>query len=177
MVHIHVYYNYWGEPERAPHWSWQKSPACGIMVCIYVSMYLSIYLAIYVSFTLRFSHPGSQRICVRPEMFHVFWYMDDLCSHVWFKTACTQLNSKNNWSFSCLRWRLSMKTGRWKRRHMVEMDSAYWDSGAVAVQQLANALVWIKNDWWAYCTAVLWRSYRQRRNTELTTLPACYLWM
>ena len=33
------------------------------------------------------------------------------------------------------------------------------------------------DDWWAYCTAVLWHSYRRRHNTELTTVPACYLWM
>ena len=62
--------------------------------------------------------------------------------------------------------------GRWMCRHMVETDSAYWNGEAVAAWQLANAPLWIKNDQWAYCPTVLWRSYRQRL---ITYYSACML--
>ena len=47
--------------------------------------------------------------------------------------------------------------------------------GAVAAQQLTNMPVWIKNDQWAYCTAVLWRLCQQRCDTELTTVPVSFV--
>ena len=58
----------------------------------------------------------------------------------------------------------------WKQVHVVK---DLW-----AAQQLANAPVWTRNDWWACVTAqtaVLWHSYWHRCDTELTTVPAWYL--
>ena len=43
-----------------------------------------------------------------------------------------QLNSKDNWSYSLFDVKIIIheesKTGKWMRRHVVQMDSAYWDS-------------------------------------------------
>ena len=101
----------------------------------------------YVSFTPRLSHPGSRDLCTS-------W--NALCIPVYWRAHVRdlQLHSARTTglSCSCLPWRLSTKTGRCMRKQMVYTDSAYWDSGAVATQQFANALVWIKNNRWAYCT-------------------------
>ena len=91
-------------------------------------------------------------ICVRPVMLHAFWYIDVLMCVIYICMHWTE--QQGRLEALCLLWRLSMKTGRWMHRHMVYTDSAYWDSGAVAARQLGNMPVWIKNDWWAYCTAV-----------------------
>ena len=68
----------------------------------------SIYVSI-INFTPRLSHHGSRgHVC--PEMLHVFQYRRDHMRDL-------QLN---DWSYSCLPWRLSTKTGRWMHRHMVQ---------------------------------------------------------
>ena len=57
-------------------------------------------------------------IHLRPEMLCVF---------------TTEQQGRLQPATCCLPWRLiSMKTGRWIRRHNVKTDSAYWDSGAIA---------------------------------------------
>ena len=76
------------------------APARGIM--------LSIYLSIYVSFTPRLSHPGSRDLCMSWNAPYTSILM---CSRAWFTTACTQMN--NSRDYSCLPWRLSMKTTWW----------------------------------------------------------------
>ena len=69
-------------------------------------------------------------IRVRPEMLHVFRYIDVL--------TCVIYNSNDYWSSGAIRVfreRLSTKICRWMRRHIVQIDSAYWDNGAVAARQ------------------------------------------
>ena len=135
-------------------------PARGIMV------------SMSVSFTPHLLHPGSRDLCTPWNAPCIPVYR---CTHVRdLQLHALDWTARKTGGTHSLPWRLSTKTGRWMHRHMVYTDSAYWDSGAVAARQLANAPVWIKNDWWAYCTAVLWRSYRQSHETELTTVPACY---
>jgi len=97
-----------------------------------VSMYLSIYLSMSVSFTLCLLHPGSRDLCTPWNAPSILVYWRVLTCVIY---NCTPLNSNDNWSYSCLPWRLSTKTGRWMRRHIVQIDSAYWDSGAVAARQ------------------------------------------
>ena len=115
-------------------------PARGIMV------------SMYVSFTPCLSHPGSWDQCTPWNAPCILVYrrthMRDL------QLQALDWTARKTGGTHCLPWRLSMKTGRWMHRHMVYTDSAYWDSGAVATRQLANVLVWIKNDWWAYCNAI-----------------------
>ena len=65
-----------------------------------------------VSFTQR-CHTLVPKIRVCPEILRVFRYIVMLTCVIY---NCTQLE---DWSYSCLPWRLSMKTGRWMRRHMV----------------------------------------------------------
>ena len=117
-------------------------------------MYLSIYVCIIYP---AFVAPRFPRF-VYVLKFSVYW-------HAWFTT-------EQQWSYSCLPWRLSTKTGRWMRRHMVQTHhSAYWDSGAVAARQLAGHLCDESKttDELTVFTAVLWRLYWQRHDTKLTT--------
>ena len=94
-------------------------------------------------------------------------------SCAWFTTAYTesrtakQYGRQDNWSYSLSAVKI---INVW--RQLVETDSAYWNGEAVAAWQLANAPLWIKNDQWAYCPTVLWRSYRQRL---ITYYSACML--
>ena len=98
------------------------------------------------------------------SMYSVYW------------RAHVVLNSKDDWSYLCLPWFLSIKTDRWMHRHMIFPVSAYWDNGTVAALQLANAPVWIRNNRWADWSAVSWHSYRHRGDFELTTVP-CVLFV
>ena len=85
------------------------------------------------------------------------------CSHAWFTTTCTR---QQYWTarttgvtrvYCDFYWRREVGecTDTWYK----STDSAYWDSGTVADWQLANAPVWIRNNWWAYCSAVLWVTF------------------
>ena len=60
---------------------------------IYVSIYLCLYHLPCVCCTLV------PEICVHPEMLRVFWYIDVLTCVIY---NCTPLNSKDDWSYSCL---------------------------------------------------------------------------
>ena len=84
VVYVCMYNNYWSKPEQV-----QVNGPCAQNNGIYVS--ISIYLSIYVSFTLHLPHPGC------PEMLHVFLYIDMLMCMIY---NCTQLNSKDDWSYS-----------------------------------------------------------------------------
>ena len=80
----------------------------------------------------------------------VFWYMLTCIIY-----NCTL--SKDNWSSSCLLWRLSTKTVRQVGEYADTWYSAYRDSGAVAAGQLANAPVsvnQIQPMGWLYCCFV-----------------------
>ena len=85
------------------------SPARGIMVSIIYPAFVAPWFPRSV-YALKYSVYSSRLAC----------------SRAWFTTAL----SKADWSYSCLLWRLSTKTGRWIHRHMVWTDSACWDSGA-----------------------------------------------
>ena len=106
-----------------------------------------VMVSMSVSFTPHLLHPGSWDPCFPWNKKCISVLL--IYSHVW----CTS----EQWTYSCLPWRLSTiaKTGRWmcdtwyKRIQPTETVP-----GAVAARQLAYALVWIKNDWWAYCTDV-----------------------
>ena len=80
----------------------------GMYLCIYLSIYLCIiYPAFVAPWFLRSVY------ALKCSMYSGIL----MCSCVWFTTACTQLNSEDDWSSSCLPWRLLMKTVRWMRRH------------------------------------------------------------
>ena len=70
----------------SPHWSWQRPRMWnnGINLCLY-------HLP-------RVCHTLVPEICVRPEIFRVFRYIDVLMCVIY---NCTQLNSKDDWSYSC----------------------------------------------------------------------------
>ena len=107
--------NIWGEPEWAPHWSWQQPAHVYMYVCMYVCMY------------------------------YVFNIFDVLACVIYNWTARTT-------SYSLLALKIIHKesrTGKWTHRHMVLTDSSYWDSGAAAARQLANAPVWLRNNQWS----------------------------
>ena len=98
------------------------------MVSMSVSIYLSIIYPVFVTpwfprsmYTLKCS-----------------MYSGILtCSCAWFTTAL-DWTARMTAALSLFQpWRLSTKTGRWMCRHMVQIDSAYRDSGAVAGRQLA----------------------------------------
>ena len=154
MIVIHtmrMFPGYWGEPERAPQWSWQRPPR-------------GIRVSMSVSFTLRLSHPGSRDPCTpwNTPCILVYWsaHVRDL------QTAYTRLNSKEDWSYSCLP---IIDKDRYKLLRQ-------WSCSCPATCQHARP-VWSSQKRLMsllYSTAVLWRSYRQMRDTELTTVPACY---
>ena len=62
---------------------------------IYISIYLSIYLSIYHLPCI--CHTLVPKICVHPEMLHVFRYIDVLMCLIY---NCTRLNSKDDCSFT-----------------------------------------------------------------------------
>ena len=122
------------------------------------------------------SHHGSQDPCTPWNAPCILVYrcthMRDLQLHALDWTA------RKTGGTHCLPWRLSTKTGRWMHRHMAYTDSVNWDSGAVAAcpATCQRACVNQKRPMrLLYCC--LWRSYWQSRETELTTVPACYLWI
>ena len=130
-----------------------------------------------VSFTPCLSHPSSQDLCTP-------W--NTPCTPVYRRTHVRDLQlhaldwtARKTGGTHCLPWRLSTKTGRWMHchRHMVYTDSAYWDSGAVTAQQLANVPVWIKKRPMSVLYCCLWCSYWQSCETELTKVPACYVFV
>ena len=103
-----------------PHITHDSLPTRRIMVCIYLCLYhLPCVCCTIVP-----------EISVHSEMLCVCWYIEVLIYVIY----STRLNSKDDWSYSCLPWRLSTKTGRWMCRHMAWMDSVYWDNGAVAAR-------------------------------------------
>ena len=136
-------------------------------------------VSMYVSFTPHLLHPGSRDLCT-PWMLRIFLYIDVLTCVIYncmYSTAI--LNSKDDWSCLCLLWFLLMKTGRWMHRYMVKKPIQPTET--VDPASLGSAYsVW---EWkvcparlWADCSAVLWRSYWHRHDTELTTEP-CVLFV
>ena len=117
------------------------APMRGIMVCIYLCIIYSAFVAPWFP-TLK-----------------CFMFSNILaCSCLWFASATEQ---QNDWSYSCLPWRLSTKAGRWMCKHIVKTDSAYcrqWSCSCHATSQCA--CVNQNDDRWAYCTVVLWHSYQ-----------------
>ena len=97
-------YCYCGKPEQAPHWSWQRPRAQNNGIY----MYLGLYHLPCICCTLV------HEIHVHPEILRVFRYIDVLMCVIYDWTACM-----DDWSYLCMLWRLSMKTGRWMCRHMV----------------------------------------------------------
>ena len=67
-------------------------------------IYLSMYHLPRVCRTLL----PEIRVC--PEMLHVFRYIDVLTC-VWLTTGLSQERHERDWSYSCLPWRISTKTG------------------------------------------------------------------
>ena len=136
------------------------APARGIIVCIYLSV------------TPCLLHPGSRGQCTpwNAPCIPVCWHahMCDLQLHS---------TEQQGW----LELLVSAMKIRWMRRHNYYSINGFsllrqWTCSCQATCQCACQPVWITNDRWAYCTAVLWCSYRPRRDTELTTVPTCYLW-
>ena len=141
-IHIHDYNHYWGEPEWAPTLIMTMASARDIMLSIYLSIFLFMYRLPRVCRTLV------PEIRVRLEMLCVIRYIDMLtCIY-----NCTQLNSKDNWSYSCLLSRLCTDT--WYN-HWFSLLKQWICSCPATCQHMP---LWIKNN---RCTAVLWRSYRQ----------------
>ena len=79
--HTYTYTHNWGEP----HVDHDNSPTHGIMV--------------YVYHLPRVCRTLIPEICIRPEMLCVFWYIDMLTCVIYI---CIQLNSQDDWSYSCL---------------------------------------------------------------------------
>ena len=85
-------------------------------------------------------------ICVHPEMLRIL-----KCSRAWFTTICTRMNCKDNWSYSCLPWRLSTggQVGEFADTWYKQIQSPETvELLAVAARQFANTPVWIRNDRW-----------------------------
>ena len=132
----------------------------------------AVYLSIYVSFTTCLSHPGSQDPCTpwNTPCIPVYWcaHMCDLQLHTLDWTTAELLVS-------------AVKIIDEDRQvnaqtYGINGFSLLIQWSCSCPETCQRTCVWIKNDWWAYCrsTAVLWHSYWQRRDTELTTVPACY---
>ena len=129
---------YWGEPGRAPHWSWQQ-PVC---VCMYVCMY--VCMSMYLTFLSAFVAPWFPRSVYALKCSVYSGILT--CSCAWFTT---KQQGRLELPYLLLAVKIiheESKTGKRMCRHMLQMDSTYWDSGAVAAQQLANAPVWLRND-------------------------------
>ena len=141
----------WGKPE----WAHDNGPRVRNN---------GLYLSVYVSITPRLSHPDSWDLHVRPEMLCVFRYIDVRglqLSIDWTArtTGATRVCHED------YRWRECADT--WYK----QIQSTETVHGAVSARQLANTPVWIKNNRWAYPTAVLCRrSCQQRHDTELTSV-------
>ena len=151
----------------------------GIMVSIYLCIYVSISLSIYLFCIIypAFVAPWSPRsVYALKCSSHVFRYNDVLmcviynCMH--WMTGATHV---------CCKDYRQRQVGEFTQTHGINGFSLLrqWSSHGLPRNLPMHLCMWIKNEWWAYCTAVLWRSYRQRRNTiELTTVrPECYLWI
>ena len=87
VVYVCMYNNYWSKPEQV-----QVNRPCAQNNGIYVSIstHLSIYLSMY-HLPCIFHTLGC------PEMLRVFLYIDMLTCMIYI---CTQLNSKDDWSYS-----------------------------------------------------------------------------
>ena len=105
--------HYWGKPEQPPHLIMTTAPMHGIM--------LSMHHLPLICHTLV------PEIRVRPEMLHVFQYINVLMCMIYNSTEC------------CLPWRLIIdKDNEIWTNAQTHGISAYWDSGA---WQLANVPV------------------------------------
>ena len=56
-------------------------------------------IMVYVYHLPRVCRTLIPEICIRPEMLCVFWYIDMLTCVIYI---CIQLNSQDDWSYSCL---------------------------------------------------------------------------
>ena len=100
------------------------------------------------------------------------------CSHAWFTTALDGTARTLDLLIACREDYRQRQVGEsWMRRHM-EIDSAYWDSEAVAARQ-CTCVILNQKQLMSLLYYACWRSYWHRGDTELTTkcLHACYLWM
>ena len=141
------------------------APTRGIMVCIYLCMYhLSRVCCTLVP-----------KIYVCPEMLlciPVYWHAHVCDLQLYALDWTSRMTGATRVCREDYRWR---QVGECADTWYNQIQPTETVHGAVAAQQLANMPVWIKNDRWAYCTAVLWRSCRRRRDTELTTVPVSFV--
>ena len=174
-----VFVSLLGRAWASPTLIMTMAPLRGIMVSIHVSFYVCMYVSIYLSIYLCLYH--LPRVCrtlvpeirVCTEMLHVFQYIDVLtcviynCMH--WTAGATRVCRED------YRWR---QVGECAQTHGINGYSLLrqWSSGCLETCQCA-CVCESKTTNWAYCTAILRHSYRQRRNTtELTTVrPECYL--
>ena len=80
-------------------------------------------------------------------------------------------------SYSCLPWRSLV--GDFAQTHSINGFSLVrqWSCNCPATNCQCACVNQKRPMSLLNCTAVLWRSYRQRRDTELTTVPACTLFV
>ena len=117
-------------------------------------------------------------IRVRHEMLRVFWYIDMLtCVIYMYSEIALNWTARTTGATCCLPWRLSMKTGRWMRRHMVYTNSAYWDSEVVAARQLANAACVNQKDRWAVGLCCCFVMFISTKTWHWTYYSACVLFV
>ena len=101
-------------PTRVLGRAW-ASPALNVTTAFTCELMIPIYLSIILPRVCRTLVP---EICActswNAPCILVYWHALYNCMH-----STAVLNSKDDWNYSCLPWFLSMKTGRWMRRHMV----------------------------------------------------------
>ena len=90
----YIILTYWASLSE-PHIDHDNGPPCGIMICIYVFMY---HLPCVCHVTPRFPRSVYTLKCSVYSGTCIL-----TCSCAWFTTVCTRMNSKDDWSYSCLR--------------------------------------------------------------------------
>ena len=107
-------------------------------------------------------------IRIRLEMLHVFWYIEEPMCVILQLHACTRLNSKDDWSYVLVS---AMKIIDEDRQVNAQTHGI---CPATCQHTYVNQKQPMDN-----CTLLFCEVYidMHRRNTELTTVPACCLWM
>ena len=160
-------------------WAWASptlivtmAPARWIMVCLHVSFILCLF------------HPGSRDPCTpwNTPCIHVYWHarVHDLQLHALNWTART---IGATWVFrkNYRRRQVGECTDTWYKQ-IQSAETVDWSCNYSATCRCGTCVnqkrlmdwlyccfapMWIRNDQWVDCTAVLWRSYWHRHDTEL----------
>ena len=125
--------NIWGEPERAPHWSWKRPRMQNNGIYMYVCMYLCLYHLPHVYCTLV------PEICVCPDKLHVFRYIYMLTCVIY---NCIRPNSKVDWMLAT--HSLTVHLFNWWSANSLSncLIALYSDSKLLLAWQFERFLLW-----------------------------------